>query len=105
MRKLLPVCSFNAETCDEGIEALQAYERVYDEVLRNYKDTPKHNWASHGADSFRYLALMWDQYKDLAAVQPVHNVISSAGTKRKKGGNQLPPLIHSGQMRVNGNPV
>ena len=103
VRKLLPICKFNEQTTEEGIEALQAYERVYDEQLKNYKDTPLHNWASHGADAMRYLAVMWDVYKDLNAVQPTHDVISTSGKRHRKGGKRyLPPLVMGGQVRRNG---
>ena len=30
-----------------------------DEQLRTFRKTPKHDWASHGADAFRYLAMSW----------------------------------------------
>jgi phage terminase large subunit len=26
---------------------------------RAFKKTPEHNWASHGADAWRYLSLSW----------------------------------------------
>lgn len=103
VRAILPRCQFNDDLCHEGIEALHAYERVYDEQLKNFKETPKHNWASHPADAFRYLASMWYLYEDMYQSQPQHAVITSAGTKRKKGGgNPLPPLIMGGAVRKNG---
>ena len=103
VRRVLPTCQFHEQHCQDGIEALQAYERVYDTDLQNFKDTPKHNWASHGADSFRYLALMWDEYKDLGSNQPAHYVKTSAGTKhRKVGRSSLPPLLMGGHVRRNG---
>lgn len=103
VRSLLPVCQFNELECAEGIEALHAYERVYDEQLKNFKDTPRHNWASHPADAFRYLASMWYRYKDIGNEVPSHYVITSAGTKHKKGsGGGLPPLVMGGVTRRNG---
>ena len=39
-----------------GLEALQAYRRSWDADARAYSNTPVHDWSSHGADSFRYLA-------------------------------------------------
>jgi phage terminase large subunit len=54
-RLKIPMCWFDAKKCDRGIEALKLYRYEYDEKLLNYKTKPVHDWASHGADSFRYL--------------------------------------------------
>ena len=103
VRALLPLCRFDEQLCEEGIEALQSYERIYDEELKNFRDRPKHNWASHPADAFRYLASMWYLYKDIGNEVPSHYVITSAGTKHKKGGGGgLPPLVMGGVTRRNG---
>ena len=58
-RALLPRCTFNQESCEEGIDALVSYQKVYDERLRAYRNQPLHDWASHSADAMRYLALGW----------------------------------------------
>ena len=50
-------CWFDAERCRAGIEALQHYRRDYNERLREFKATPVHDAASHGADAFRGLAV------------------------------------------------
>lgn len=55
-RMLFPVCSFDAIKCQAGIEALRAYQWAYNQRMGEIKPTPVHNWASHGADAFRYLA-------------------------------------------------
>jgi phage terminase large subunit len=57
VRKILNRCWFDAEKCARGIEALKAYERKWDEKNMIFTDKPNHNWASHGADSFRLLAM------------------------------------------------
>jgi hypothetical protein len=44
--------------CEQGIEALREYRYEYDEDLRVFSTRPLHNWASHSADAFRYLALV-----------------------------------------------
>ena len=56
-RMLLPRCWFDAEKCKAGIEALQHYRRDWNSRLNEFKAVPVHDWASHGADSFRYLAV------------------------------------------------
>lgn len=56
-RMLFPLCWFDAEKCQAGLEALTHYRREYNERLEEFKATPVHDWASHGADAFRYLAV------------------------------------------------
>lgn len=62
VRKILPDCHINRSACYDGIEALRAYRRVYDEINNVYKDRPVHDWASHGSDAFRYFALVASQF-------------------------------------------
>ena len=56
-RMLFPLCWFDAERTRGGVEALQHYRRDYNSRLNEFKATPVHDWASHGADAFRYLAV------------------------------------------------
>jgi len=57
VRRMLPRCRFDSEKCSEGIAALENYKRKRNRSTGELSHTPEHNWASHGADSFRYLAL------------------------------------------------
>lgn len=46
--------------CEEfGISALEQYRREWDDERKTFKATEVHDWASHPADAFRYLALSW----------------------------------------------
>jgi phage terminase large subunit len=56
-RMLLPTCYFDEDKCSAGIEALQNYRWDFNQRLDEFKSSPVHDWASHGADAFRYLAL------------------------------------------------
>lgn len=56
-RMLFPKCIFDAEKCQPGLEALQNYRWGYNPRMGELKTEPVHDWASHGADAFRYLAL------------------------------------------------
>lgn len=56
VRLLLPLCRFDADKCSAGLEALRQYRREYDENKRVFKPSPLHDWTSHDADAFRYLA-------------------------------------------------
>ena len=57
VRNLLPRCWFDATRCARGIEALRQYRRAYDDRLKAFKGQPLHDWTSHAADAFRYLAM------------------------------------------------
>jgi phage terminase large subunit len=57
VRKLLPKCVFDRDKCAEGIQALQLYHRKFDDERKVFLEKPFHDWTSHPADAFRYLAL------------------------------------------------
>jgi phage terminase large subunit len=57
VRMLLPRCWFDAVKCQEGLDALMSYRRDYNVKLSEFKPAPVHDWASHGADAFRGLAV------------------------------------------------
>lgn len=58
VRMILPHCKINKVNCERGIDCLRGYRRNYNESLDSFSDTPVHDWASNGADGFRYLALV-----------------------------------------------
>jgi len=56
-RLLLPRCWFDAEKCARGLEALRHYRTEWDGRRQTFRERPLHDWASHAADAFRYLAM------------------------------------------------
>lgn len=56
-RMLFPRCWFDERRCGPLLEALQHYRRDFNSRLQEFKATPVHDWSSHGADAFRYLAV------------------------------------------------
>jgi phage terminase large subunit len=60
VRMLLPRCWFDAGKCARGIDALKLYRADYDDKLKALRAHPVHDWTSHAADSFRYLAMTLD---------------------------------------------
>lgn len=56
-RKLLPTCYFDRAKCEKGIYALQSYHKEWDEKRGEYRQSPVHDWSSHGADAFRTLSI------------------------------------------------
>ncbi len=58
-RMTVPKCWFDAERCATGLEALRQYQYEWDDSRKTFKAIPKHDWTSHPADAFRYLAMAW----------------------------------------------
>ena len=56
VRVLLSRCRFDRVRCERGIAALRQYQRTWDDKLKAYSLKPLHDWTSHSADAFRYLA-------------------------------------------------
>ena len=56
-RKFIGKCYFDAKKTYTGTEALKLYRYNYDEKLAVPSKKPIHDWASHPADAFRYLAI------------------------------------------------
>lgn len=61
VRKILPSCFFNEATTRRGLLALKNYKKEFDNKNNTFKLQPKHDWASHGADAFRYLAISYSE--------------------------------------------
>ena len=57
VRSILPRCYFDADRCARGIKALRSYRTVFDAKAGTFRSQPFHDWSSHAADAFRYLAL------------------------------------------------
>ncbi len=66
VRQLLPQTWIDKERCAAGIECLKAYQRKWDAEKKIYANLPLHNWASHGADGLRYLAVGLSTLKPIA---------------------------------------
>ena len=54
---LMPRLYFDREKCKYGLECLRQYHRAYNERTRSFRATPVHDYSSHAADAFRYLAV------------------------------------------------
>lgn len=61
-RLTLATCWFSPK-CKEGINALKQYQREYNTDKKIFNDRPKHDWTSHFADGFRYVALAWREQR------------------------------------------
>lgn len=62
---LIPRCRFNVPNvpdgqhtkAKDGVTGLRNYRRQWDDKRKTFRDQPLHDWASHPADAFRYLAI------------------------------------------------
>ena len=73
VRRLLPRCWFDPKT-KPGLDALRNYRREHDEKRNVFYEKPLHDWASHYADSFRYLAISLDEGTDSWSSKLPNNV-------------------------------
>jgi len=59
VRRTLPLCVFHPRTDETGLSALEQNRREWDDEKKAFKASDVHDWTSHPADAFRYLALGW----------------------------------------------
>lgn len=65
VKSILPLCRFNEATAESGLKSLENYRQKYDERIKKYSDTPLHDWSSHAADAFRYMAVAY-RYQEIS---------------------------------------
>ena len=56
-RLLIPKCYFDRDKTEEGLDMLRQYRQEWDEKKQKFRDHPRHDFTSHAADAFRYLAV------------------------------------------------
>jgi phage terminase large subunit len=59
-RRLFPRCWFNETTTEADRDALGFYHEKRDEA-RNVGLGPDHDWSSHAADAFGYMAVSYSE--------------------------------------------
>jgi len=64
-RKIFPKVRFDKDTCSQFIRCLENYKKDWDDKKKIFRDEPRHDWASHWADNFRYFAIS-DKINNLA---------------------------------------
>lgn len=97
-RLSLMMCWFDSAKCGAGVDALSQYQKEYDEKKRDFRDTPRHDWTSHSADAFRYLAMAWKAMAPAPPPRPperkvqinapstatFNDVVGQLGTRRRE---------------------
>lgn len=81
-RSILPRCWFDEKNTKEGIESLKTYRKKYSTKLETFQNTPLHDWASHGADAFRTLAV------GLEFIQSTRSILKKRPPDYTKYGDQ-----------------
>lgn len=64
LRGIFPRIWINHDTCKQLIKCLQNYRKEFDEKMEVYKNRPRHDKYSHGADAARYLAIAIKMHVD-----------------------------------------
>jgi hypothetical protein len=61
VRMLFPRFWFDAKKSADYdlLESLRQYQREWDDDKKRFRDRPRHDWTSHGADSIRYMAIAY----------------------------------------------
>ena len=77
VRRIFPRLWFDEKRCETGVACVASYHREWDDKHQVYKDSPVHDWASHGADALRMLAMGWNNRLNLEIKQPVATVAQS----------------------------
>lgn len=62
LRGIFPRFWIDEKKCKALISALENYRKEFDQKHSVYKSRPVHDWASHGADAARYMAIAIKKY-------------------------------------------
>lgn len=72
---------FHKTHCQAGLRALRHYHRQYDDEKKAFQDVPFHDWASHGADAWRYLSLSWAQATPAPPTEHWHTQLTQSAAR------------------------
>jgi len=71
VRSILSRCVFDEVKTKEGYSCLKQYRREWNEKMARFKDSPLHDWSSHGADAFRILPYILQQSGGVKKMQTI----------------------------------
>jgi|SRR5215467_3639639 len=95
-RLIFPNCWFDETRCADGIQSLRHYR--YRVVEGQYSNEPVHDWASDGADAFRYLALsLREKSENDRAVGVMERLRGLVESTRKEREQELEDVEFSGR--------
>lgn len=70
VRSVFSQCTFDENKCSEGLTHLELYRKEWDERMGCWKDHPRHDTHSNGADAFRGFAQVIDNIKSGLVKKP-----------------------------------
>jgi len=91
---LIPRTVFCSVNCERGIEGLKEYEREWDQKAKTYRNTPKHNWASHIADAYMVLACGIDSLSEDSERTPYSSGAFNPREYERYGNFDPRPALH-----------
>lgn len=69
-RAIFPSCDFDEVGCTLGVKRLRQYRKEYDEMREVWRDRPRHDENSHGADGFMTFACGYTPPSNKPAYKP-----------------------------------
>jgi hypothetical protein len=86
-RRTLALSVFHPRTEELGFNALEQNRREWDDEKKAFKATQVHDWTSHPADAFRYLALSWKlaPLREVKVEKPTGIMIPPPRESNRKG--------------------
>jgi len=63
-RRILPRCWFDDRKCGQGLSALRAYHKEFNDKLQTFRVAPVHDWSSNAADAFMEMAKNYRNYNE-----------------------------------------
>lgn len=100
VKQTLPRCWFDAGRTEAGLEALRQYRSEYNEKRLVFSDNPLHDWTSHAADAFRYLAMAWREMQAAKPAQkPTVHVFEVQPDGRIKSNMSVREIIEANRRR------
>jgi hypothetical protein len=69
-RLLFPLIYVDERRCEPGLDALRNYRYAVDDETKHFSKEPLHDWASHAADAFGYMAIALREVKTKTIERP-----------------------------------
>ncbi len=73
-RTIFGQCWFDSGKCADGLQSLRHYRYEFDPDSKSLGRKPLHDWSSHGADAFRYLAIALKSKQPQSRPKPPQNM-------------------------------
>ncbi len=81
-RGIFPRLWIDTDKCKFFIKALENYHKTYNEKLNVYSDKPCHDWSSHIADAYRYMAIIQSRRRNVGMSEEAADNMEQAYSRR-----------------------